>query len=108
MERKAHPPKKRETAELVPAVTDLITKTIEYTIFRMMLSETVLTVREIADATNYSIREIQNALNTLIKQNLVVKTKLDNTKAPVYHLDRNKIQADAAFSDATESIPVHQ
>lgn len=107
MEQESYTSDNKKRIAVLPAATSLITKAIEYTIFKMMLAETVLTVREIAAATNYSIREIQHALTALIKQNLVVKTKLDYPKAPVYHLDRGRIQNGAGVSNEFEDIPVH-
>lgn len=82
----------QKITELFPVITSLITKTLEYKIFRMLLAESVLTVKELAVATNYSVREIQKALNSLIKQDLVVRTKIYNNKTPVYLLNRSKIQ----------------
>lgn len=89
-----NPVKKTEKLEkLFLPIASLAISASEYVVFKILLRETAVTAKEISDSANYSVRDIQGALNDMMKKGLVVRKKLRYTKAPIYFLNRSTVLA---------------
>ena len=69
-----------------------LNRQLYFTILKIIMKERALSVKEIAEASHYSVREIQTALRGLVKEKIVIREELPGIRFPVYYLNQRLIR----------------
>ena len=73
-------------------VTNHLNRQLDYIILKIIMKETALSAKELAEASHYSIREIQTELRVLVDKKIVIRANLPGLRSPIYYLNQRMIQ----------------